>query len=65
MKTVDIVILILTASISVFLLVSIFSPLATGNTFSNEKAEMISRIITSVIAIISVYVGTKIKDNTK
>lgn len=57
----DIIILILTVTISILLMIVIIKPFITNNVMQPDSAKLLSAIITSIIAIISIYVGSKIK----
>jgi len=60
-QTLDKIALVVTVTVSIILLVIIVSPVFTGRTLSNEKAQMVSGLISSFIAIIGMYVGAKLK----
>ena len=61
MKPVDYVILILTVPVAVLILVATISPLFTGRAISDSKAQLLGGIVESVIAIVLVYVGFKLR----
>ena len=61
MNTLDKIAVMVTATICIILLVIIVSPVFTGRVLSNEKAQMVSGLISSSIAIIGMYVGAKLK----
>lgn len=63
MKTIDIVVLILTIAVASVMLGSLFIPLVTNEPLTDVKAKILAGIITSVIAIISLYVGSKLNTN--
>ena len=57
MKTVDLVIIILTAVVSISLIVSMTGPLITGEPLSDGKAQLVAGLLSSVVTIINIYVG--------
>ena len=61
MKTVDIIALIATVTVSVILLATVLGTALKGEPLSDAKAEIVGRLVASFMAIISLYVGSKIK----
>jgi len=57
MKTVDLVIIILTAVVSISLIVSMTAPMITGLPLSDSKAQLVAGLLSSVVTIINIYVG--------
>lgn len=62
-KAVDVAIIILTITISIVLLSSVLRPYFTGESMKESSAKLIATIISSIISIISMYVGAKIQKN--
>ena len=60
-KTHENVILILTLGIFIFLVVLTIKEIISENKIDEGKVKIIERILTSIIAIVSVYIGSKIK----
>ena len=61
MNTLDKIALMVTGTVCLILLVIVVSPIFTGRVLSNEKAQMVSGLISSSVAIIGMYVGAKLK----
>ncbi len=61
MKTIDVIALIVTATTALILLVAVVSPLITGVPLSDGKASMVAGLVTSFMAILSIYVGAAMK----
>jgi hypothetical protein len=60
-KPVDIVILIITVVVSFVISMSVIRPLLSDKPMSIESAKLVSSIVVSLISIISIYVGSKLK----
>ena len=63
-KPVDIVVLILVITISLVMLAIIVKTLLKGD-LSEDKSKMFAGLVGSVIAIISIYVGSMVSRNNK
>ena len=61
MKTHDIIVLILASTVAAILIIVIVGSLTTGKPMSEKGAEIISDMNMAIIAIISMYIGSKIK----
>ena len=62
MKPVDKIVLILTASIAFILVVSITAAVIRGEPLSEAGIKIVEKITLPMVAIISMYVGSKIKE---
>lgn len=60
-QPVDAVILILTGVVGIALIIAFVAPLITGNSVNEHNAKIIERLMTALITIISIYVGSKVK----
>jgi divalent metal cation (Fe/Co/Zn/Cd) transporter len=60
-KAVDYIIAFLAIIIGMFIILSVLGPLFTHQPMTDNKAKLIASIVTSVISIISVYVGSQIQ----
>ena len=59
----DVIMLILASTVSIVLL-SIFAELAfTGVPISDNAAKLVAGLVTSIISIISMYIGARIQKN--
>jgi hypothetical protein len=65
MKPIDIIVIILTVSVCLILVSSVMRPLITGASLSSDKAEMVAALVYACIAIISMYVGSKLNGVSK
>jgi len=65
MKPIDIIALILTSSVCLFFMSAVLGPWVTGTPLSTEKAEMVTGLLSACIAIISMYVGSRLKGRDK
>jgi len=63
MRNLNVVMLMLTGTVCGVVVLVAFSPLITGKALSETKAKMMVGIITSMISIISMYVGAKIQQD--
>lgn len=61
MRTIDKIALIITATTAAILLMITIGPLVTGKPLSEEKAGIVGNLISSFIAILSMYVGSQMK----
>jgi len=61
MKPVDTVVVILSAVVAIALLLTVASPLITGNQLSDEKAQLVAGLLSACVTVISIYVGSKVK----
>ena len=61
MKPVDYVILILTVPVAILIIVAAVSPVFTGRILSEPKAQLMGELVKSVIAVVLVYVGFKLR----
>ena len=63
MASVDKIMLMLTGTVCLVVIAVSFIPIITGNQLSETKAKMMAVIVTSMISIISMYIGAKIQQN--
>ena len=61
MKSVDIIVLILTICVCMVVIGPAINTAITGESISADKAKIMSGLIVSIIAIISIYVGAKLR----
>ena len=61
MKTVDIVAITLTFAVALILISTVLGNAITGRELSEEKAQLVGNLVSSCIAIVSMYVGSKMK----
>ncbi len=61
MKPIDKIALIITATTAAILLLITVGPLVTGKVLSEDKAHIVGNLISSFIAILSMYVGAQMK----
>ena len=61
MKPLDKIALIITVTTAAILLLTVVSPLLTGRAITDTKARMIAGLISSFVAILSMYVGAQLK----
>jgi len=62
---VDIIVFFLAVVIGLMLVGSVVKPLITGQQLTETAAKQIGGIIAAVVAIISIYVGSKLRDKDK
>jgi hypothetical protein len=62
MKPVDIVVLILVICVGFVVTMPLFNFVFTGTHNSAESSKLIGGLVASMIAIVSIYVGAKLKD---
>lgn len=60
-KPIDIIILIITIVVGFTISFSVIRPLISDRILSAESAKLIAGIIGSLVSIISIYVGSKLK----
>jgi membrane protein implicated in regulation of membrane protease activity len=65
LEAVDIIVLSLTLVIGIFILLSTTSALFTGIPMGEMKARLIASIITSLVSVLSLYVGHRLGKNHK
>lgn len=65
MKTLDYIAIIVTFTVALILLSTVLGPIITGRALSDEKAQLVSNLISSFIAIIGMYVGAKLRTGNK
>lgn len=61
----DLIAIIIAIAISIILVAVVLIPLVLDYELSDKKAEIIGGLITSFIAILSIYIGSKIRKNGK
>ena len=61
MKASDIIVIIITFTICVFLLAILADVIINDTNISESSADRIDHMITGLIAIISLYIGSKVK----
>jgi uncharacterized protein YacL len=64
-KPVDILILFIGVIIGIFILLSVISVLITHKPMDDLKARLIASIITSLVSVISLYVGHRLNGSNK
>ncbi len=57
----DVIVAVLAAAITFVLMFSIVEPLITHLPISDDKTELMSELLTAVIAMIALYIGANIK----
>ncbi len=57
----DVIVAVLAAAITFVLMFSIVEPLITHLPISEDKTELMSELLTAVIAMIALYIGANIK----
>lgn len=62
-RPVDILVMFLSLTVGILLLSSVAQITITGGALSETKAKTIAGVVSSVVAIISIYVGSKIKND--
>lgn len=62
-ETIDIIVLIITIVVALILLIAMVKPLITGEELSTDSYKLIAGLMGSLIAIVSMYVGSKIQKN--
>jgi hypothetical protein len=60
MKPVDKIVFLVAATISAMFVVIMITPLVTDRPLSSDKAQIVGNLISSLIAILSLYVGAKL-----
>lgn len=60
---VEIVVLLLTVGIVLFLLILILKSLISDIPMSDARVEILDSILTSIISIVSMYIGSKLNNN--
>ena len=60
MKTVDIIIIMLSATVCLIMIMAAISPLITGKPLTDIKAKMLVGVLGSIVSIISFYIGRRI-----
>ncbi len=61
-KPVDIIILIITLVVGAIITLSAIRPLFSDRALSPDAAKLVAGIIGSLVSIISIYVGSKLKE---
>ena len=61
MKPVDIIVLVIVICVCFVVLVPGINSMVSQTQLSEEKAALISGLVTSMIAIVSIYVGSKLR----
>ena len=61
MKPVDIVVLLIVVMLCIVLLLPAVHSVLSRASMSNENVEIIGDLLTSMIAIVSIYVGAKLR----
>jgi hypothetical protein len=61
-KPVDIVVLIIVVCVCVVVVGPMFAFITTGERGSDEGSKLIAGLVASMIAIVSIYVGAKLRD---
>jgi hypothetical protein len=61
--TVEVVILLLTVGIVLFLFILILKSLLSDIPMSDGRVEILDSILTSIISIVSMYIGSKLNNN--
>lgn len=61
MKASDMIVIIITSTICVFLLAILADVIINDTNISESSADRIDHMITGLIAIISLYIGSKVK----
>ena len=61
MYPIDKIALIITVTTAVILLSVTLSPMVTGRPISEDKARIVGNLVSSFIAILSMYVGSRLK----
>lgn len=62
-KPIDVIILILVLVIAISLIGAIIRPFITGHDGTIETNKLIAGMLSSMIAIISIYIGSKLKNS--
>lgn len=57
----DIIVGILALVVALFIIGAILNTMVMGQTMTEDRAKIISGVVTSAIAVISVYIGSKLK----
>lgn len=63
-KPVDVIVLVLGSLAGLSLLITVIVPVILGEPISDSRAEMLSSVAMSIIAVVSVYVGARIKERS-
>lgn len=61
MKPIDAIALIITLTVSTILVVATLSPLFTGTPLSEARARLVVGVLTTFLAILGTYVGSRMK----
>ena len=61
LKPVDIIAIIATLSVSFILVATVVGTIVRGEPLTDEKAKIVGTLVSSFIAIVSMYVGSRIK----
>jgi hypothetical protein len=61
MKPIDAIALIIASTTAVILVLAVASPLLTGVPMSEDKARIVAGLISSFLAILSMYAGSRMK----
>ena len=64
-KPVDVIVLILAVMVGISLFATVIIPVMLGEPISDTRAKILSSIAGSVVAVISVYVGARIREGRK
>jgi len=59
MKSVEKLLIMITATVCLILILSAVAPLITGKPLTDTKAKMLVGVIGSLVAIISMYIGRR------
>ena len=60
-QPVDWIVLILALAIASGILVTVISPFVLGEPITEARSKILSTIITAIVAVVSVYVGNRIR----
>ncbi len=60
MKTVDIIMIMITGTVCLILVMAAVSPLITGKPLTDIKSKMLVGVLGSLVSIISFYIGRRI-----
>jgi hypothetical protein len=65
MKPIDVVALIIATTTSLILMLAVASPLVTGVPMSESKARIVAGLVSSFVAILSMYAGSRLQPPDK
>jgi hypothetical protein len=65
LKPVDYVVLIIVMTVSFVVVMPMFTFVMTGEHNTDEGSKLIAKLVASMIVIISIYVGAKVRDKDK